>query len=51
LKACYIASGLRKIPYETAAYGIEDIGENDRDDPRFLEQRGHDWSGACENDI
>jgi hypothetical protein len=39
LKTGYVASGLGEVPDKAAAYGIEDVGEDDWYDPRFLKQR------------
>src|SRR5215471_1790120 len=51
LKAGYVASGVRKVPDEAAAYGIEDIREDDRDGARFFNECGRNWIGTCDNDL
>jgi hypothetical protein len=42
---------LGKVPDEAAAYGIEDIGEDNRYVVRFLDKRGDNGSGACDNNL
>ena len=50
LKAGNIAPGSREAPDEAAAYGIEDIRENDRNGARFPKECRHSWSGARDNE-
>jgi len=51
LKPGYIASGSRKTLDETAAYWIDDITKHNRDGVRLLYKRGHNGSGASDNDL